>query len=181
MRSGRCGATPGLTGRGTLPPPSLPGTCSQVASRAQGSARRCPTHPYGTPYPLPAAPRAHDIGPPLSRGLGWRHWGAITGPWWSLGAPARSAGRRLSVESTAGRPYEGLPMRWVVRQHISWTETALLGQFQPQTQQTGFASRRHSPLVKERSAVFPFCTAVSFCSTSHKSDRPSMCKYRQHQ
>ena len=28
--------------------------------------------------------------------------------------PARSAGRRLSVDSTAGRPYESLPMRWIV-------------------------------------------------------------------
>jgi hypothetical protein len=69
--------------------------------------------PYGTPYALPAAQGA-PVGPPPARGLGWRHWGAITGPWWSLGSPARSAGRRLSVDPTAGRPYESLPMRWVV-------------------------------------------------------------------
>jgi hypothetical protein len=31
-------------------------------------------------------------------------------------------------------------------------ETALLGQFQPQTQQTGFASRKFSLLVKEQCA-----------------------------
>jgi hypothetical protein len=37
-------------------------------------------------------------------------------------------------------------------------ETALLGQFQPQTQQTGFASRKFSLLVKERDGaqdIFP--------------------------
>jgi hypothetical protein len=32
-------------------------------------------------------------------------------------------------------------------------ETALLGQFQPQTQQTGFASRKFSLLVKEYAVV----------------------------
>jgi hypothetical protein len=32
---------------------------------------------------------------------------------------------------------------------ISWMETALLGRVQPQTQQTGFASRKFSLLVKE--------------------------------
>jgi hypothetical protein len=39
------------------------------------------------------------------------------------------------------------------RQHISWIGTALLGQFQPQTQQTGFASRKYSPWGKEERRV----------------------------
>jgi hypothetical protein len=96
-------------------------------------------------------------------------WGAITGPWWSLGAPARSAGHRLSVDSTAGRPYESLcRCGGLFRQHISWMETALLGRFQPQTEQTGrFASRKYSPLGKEVVELLSIGTCSSICSPSH--------------
>jgi hypothetical protein len=46
-------------------------------------------------------------------------------------------------------------------------ETALLGQFQPQTQQTGFASRKYSPLVNQGAAfvvVFHSLVAAPFNS-----------------
>jgi hypothetical protein len=108
-RSGRCGAALTPCERGPLSPLPLvgTGTCSQVASRAQGSARRCPTpRPVRHPVRPPRGPR--KARPRSTTGAGTRlearrHWGAITGPWWSLGAPARPAGRRLSVGPTAGR------------------------------------------------------------------------------
>jgi hypothetical protein len=43
-----------------------------------------PRIPHGTPYALPSVQPRRTLGlpgPPLARGLGWRHWGAITGPW----------------------------------------------------------------------------------------------------
>jgi hypothetical protein len=114
--NGRCDGALALGERGALPvspitrhmQPKLP------AGRRdrQGGAPPLRMAPR-TPSPRPKA-RPRSTTGAGTRGLGWRHWGAITGPWWSLGAPARSAGRRLSADPTAGRPYEGLPTRWIV-------------------------------------------------------------------
>jgi hypothetical protein len=70
-------------------------------------------------------------------------------------------------------------------------ETALLVPFQPQTQQTGFASRKYSPLVKEcdtsvqqyeltsvnsqwLSHVFTSVTSVAACAYHRRDLQPSL-------
>jgi hypothetical protein len=114
-----------------------------------------PPPPYGTPYYVVRPPRGprRALGPPLARGLVWRHWGAITDNGAVVVARCTRALRgspvirwpngRAAIRSRACR------CGGLFRQYLSWMETALLGRVQPQTQQTGFASRKSSLLVKE--------------------------------
>ena len=117
-----------------------------------GIGKAVPHPPVRHPVRPPRGPR-RALGPPLARGLGWRHWGVITGPWRSLGSPARSGVAGYPLTQRPGGHTKACRCGGLFRQHISWMETALLGRFQPQTQQNGFASRKYSPLVKELPAV----------------------------
>jgi hypothetical protein len=74
----------------------------------------------------------------------------------------RVAGYPLTQRRLGGHTAKACRCGGLFRQHISWIETALLGRFQPQTQQTGFASRKFSLLVKELALCFPLSLSLPF-------------------
>jgi hypothetical protein len=108
----------------------------------------------------PRGPR-RALGPPPARGLGWRHWGAITGPWWSLGPPSQSKKRCRPPQRgpplahSARGAYQHDTARQGKRGHRNarpiWPLTPLNGQFPP-----------HIPTAIRNTRILLF---VSFPST----------------